>query len=63
MSNLTSILLTGGLGGGKFHRDVPGNVKLDLFGSIVILVCSREQLIGKKAVLEGGALPAIIFCM
>ena len=30
---------------------------------MLILFCSREELIGNRRVNEGGALPAIIFCM
>ena len=29
---------------------------------MLILVCSLEELIGKKRVTEGGAFPDIIFC-
>ena len=49
-------------------RDAPENVRLDLKRSIrglgmLTLFCSREELIGNRRVNEGGALPAIIFCM
>ena len=52
----------------EFHRDAPEYVRLDLNRSIrglgmLILVCSLEELIGKKRVTEGGAFPDIIFCM
>ena len=54
--------------GRKFHRDPPENVRLDLNRSIrgleiVILVCYLEELIRERRVNEGGAWPAIIFCM
>ena len=54
--------------GREFHRDVPENIRLDLNRSIrglgiLILVCSLEELIGKKRVAEGGAFPDIVFCM
>ena len=58
MSSKTSILLL--VGGSSIE------ILLKMLGhslGILILVCSLEELSGKKRVTEGGAFPDIIFCM
>ena len=54
--------------GREFHRHAPENIRLDLKRSIrglgiLILFCSREEVIRNRRVNEGGALLAISFCM